>query len=394
MTLRSERHKSELIIVSDARFYYGHWGVMGECGRFGQGFFEEAYAVFDSVSLVARMQRTVAPPRRDCLLSGPFKLFSLPSFRGGKGYMVNFLPLLYKLYLVSKLRGVFVLRLPSFITLLLFPFLVLRRRQYAVEVIGFAGDALKSTGSRVLVVFASIMETLTRLICSRACAISYVTSHEMPSAFPCPGKAFIIAGTRVRDFSLRAPRVFEAAPNPIKLLHIGTMNTLYKGQSILLESICRLLSYGIMCNCTFVGDGPYKEFFEEKSRMLDLSSLVKFIGAVPGGSAIADLMDSHDILVVNSLTEGLPNIIIEGMMRGIPIIASGVGGIPELIEPDCLVEPGEVKCLTETLRALSTDSDKLTALSERSIDKARLYMPDILIKKRHEFYQYVKNFCL
>jgi glycosyltransferase involved in cell wall biosynthesis len=79
------------------------------------------------------------------------------------------------------------------------------------------------------------------------------------------------------------------------------------------------------------------------------------------------------------------------MARGLPCIGSTVGGIPELLNPEDLVPPGDVRALAAKIRDVVTDTDRMVRMSIRNLEKAQQYHEDMLRKPRIAFYQYVKE---
>lgn len=104
-----------------------------------------------------------------------------------------------------------------------------------------------------------------------------------------------------------------------------------------------------------VGDGPEKALTVKKVEVLRLEDDVTFHGYLPDPEIIYSTLD---ILVLPSLTEGIPLTLLEGMQVGLPIIASKVGGIPDIIENNrsgLLVRPGSVDDLVEKMELLIND---------------------------------------
>jgi glycosyltransferase involved in cell wall biosynthesis len=104
----------------------------------------------------------------------------------------------------------------------------------------------------------------------------------------------------------------------------------------------------------------YAAALVEQVKELGLTERVQFIGPLPQ-SELAIWMARASVLVLPSISEGLPRVIIEAMATGTPVIGSKVGGIPELIEDGVrgfLVPPGDAKTLAEKLRWVLSNVDK------------------------------------
>jgi glycosyltransferase involved in cell wall biosynthesis len=114
-----------------------------------------------------------------------------------------------------------------------------------------------------------------------------------------------------------------------------------------------------------VGDGELRPALETKARRLGLGNQVVFEGfAADMDEVYADL----DVLVLSSLNEGLPVAVIEGLASGIPVVASRVGGVPDLLEgidSAIMVEPGDSRAMAEALETILSDIEAYTRRAAR-----------------------------
>jgi glycosyltransferase involved in cell wall biosynthesis len=81
-----------------------------------------------------------------------------------------------------------------------------------------------------------------------------------------------------------------------------------------------------------VGDGPERSRLETLRNELGLDKVVHFIGAVAGASR---LYGELDLLVIPSRSEGLPNVLLEALQADVPVVATAVGAIPEVMQETC-----------------------------------------------------------
>lgn len=159
----------------------------------------------------------------------------------------------------------------------------------------------------------------------------------------------------------RQPRDAE----PLQLLNVGRMVRL-KGQSILLEAVALLRGRGIPAVLTIVGEGPLRNELEQIIEQLELASAVRLAGYV-GQDDIAAYYDQADVFCLPSLREGLPVVLMEAMARGLPVVASGIMGIPELVEHDqngLLVPPGRADRLADAIARLANDPQERRRMGE------------------------------
>jgi len=143
-----------------------------------------------------------------------------------------------------------------------------------------------------------------------------------------------------------------SAPSASDLLFVGELRRL-KGVDVLIDAIAALSKTGQQVTATIVGDGPDRSAFEAAVKEHRLGGAVRFAGAMPARAAFAH----GRLLVVPSRAESLPYIVLEGAAAGIPIVATRVGGIPEIFGPDAdeLVAPGNATALACAIGAALLD---------------------------------------
>jgi len=136
-----------------------------------------------------------------------------------------------------------------------------------------------------------------------------------------------------------------------------------KGHSFLLHACRLLVDRGIDVHCDLVGSGPLRRRLERLAAEHNLAGRVKFHGALPR-PAVGRVLADADVLVLASYPtpsgkrEGIPVAIMEAMMSGLPVVASGLSGIPELVEhgrTGFLVPPGDPWALADGLERLACD---------------------------------------
>ena len=149
---------------------------------------------------------------------------------------------------------------------------------------------------------------------------------------------------------------------PVDVVCVAQLKS-YKGHRHLIEACRRLLDDGVDFRCRLAGDGPEREPLEQLVDELGLGHHIEFLGSVDG-DRVATLLAEADLFVLPSVVdpsgkmEGLPVALMEAMAAGVPVVASRLSGIPELIEDEetgLLVEPGEPVALAAAMKRLIGD---------------------------------------
>lgn len=137
---------------------------------------------------------------------------------------------------------------------------------------------------------------------------------------------------------------------------VGTLNG-SKGLAYLMDALATLCHEGRSVNWLVLGDGVLRPKLEAKAQELGLSEHVHFLG-LQQYDRIPAYLSAADILVQPSMDEGLPRSVLEAMSVGLPVVASAVGGIPEVVRPGetgMLVPRGDPDALAAALRTLDDD---------------------------------------
>src|SRR6185437_16106175 len=153
-----------------------------------------------------------------------------------------------------------------------------------------------------------------------------------------------------RSWFAESPRRFGTLPRPFRLITVGGLDQPYKGVDLLIRAVSECVADGWDLELSIVGGGRYLEPLKREALARGISNRTTFHGAIGAGRPIRDQLDRGDLFVLFSKTEGLPRAMIEAMGRALPCIGSDVGGIPELIEPDCIVRRGDASGLAAKLK--------------------------------------------
>lgn len=178
-------------------------------------------------------------------------------------------------------------------------------------------------------------------------------------------------------FTSLYPEIAFACRDKVKILAMGRLSP-EKGFEILIQAIARLNSRGIDTCLIVVGEGDERSNLLELAEKERIADQVHLMGYVPDAYR---MIPFFDIFVLSSYTEGLPITILEAMQGGVPIVATTVGEVPDVLDYGrCgfLVPPGNMSELAnaiETIHRINQEAKaraeaaRLRVLSEYSVEK-------------------------
>ena len=129
------------------------------------------------------------------------------------------------------------------------------------------------------------------------------------------------------DLNKCRPKTGYALSKPPVLLHVGRFNE-QKNHKGLLEAFCQILQSHPDCLLKLIGDGELEEDTQQYAMDLGIQEQVLFLGSQTN---IYPFLQEADIFLLPSRYEGMPMTIIEAMGTGLPVVASAVGGVPDML---------------------------------------------------------------
>ncbi len=292
-----------------------------------------------------------------------------------------------------SIRRLFYVRIPlvGFILFSLSAFLYLLRKRRNIDVlqcmminpnglIGLAAEKLLgirtfvwSRGEYSYITSWFFSRLVVNLVINRARNIivqSNAARKQILEAFP--GKTIHVIPNGI-DIPSRAS-------SGSKVVYVGRL-TPVKGVSYLLDALSMMKSQP---ETIIVGDGAIRKELERRARGLS----VVFAGSVPPEEVSRYLLQAR-VLVLPSLSEGFPNAVLEAMSFGVPVIATAVGSVPEIVkhgENGFLVKPKDPKSIAAFLEKLLSDDILIENMRRNARLTAGKYSWSAVIKKLEALY--------
>ena len=172
-----------------------------------------------------------------------------------------------------------------------------------------------------------------------------------------------------------------------RIIFIGRLDQ-WKGVDFLIRAFKILLAGAVPAHLDILGDGPDREKLQQQAADLGLQDVLTFHGAVHG---VAPYLQHASLFVLPSLSEGMPNVVLEAMACGLPVIATRVGGIVDIIDNEkngSLVDAQRPDQLYEAMKQLLTDKElaqRLGRAARKTIEE-RFSLP-VIVNRYSTLYQ-------
>lgn len=386
LSLRSHRYlwneplaMARLLIVTDATFYRSGDRVLDRfC--FDRRFFDDYCAEFDEVRVAARMAGQ--PPAVDLHRADGdgLSFVDLPPVSGVRWALAPRSRYCGALQQAVGWADAVCLRLPGVAG---WHAARLAWRQGKPAMFELIGDPLAvGLGSLQARVYGRLQYHRTRWAVRRCRLGSYVSSSHLQARYPAAADATTaaISSIRLEPARLHPARTGRWHNDRLRLIHVGSFLPV-KNQALLIEAMRLVRAQGLPISLQLVGDGETRARIERKVRAQGLEELVTLTSHVAGPERVTVEMAAADALVMPSLSEGLPRVVLEAMAAGLPVIGSDVPGIRQLLPHWLLFDPAAPGDLLERCRMLLDDGAYRRAAAYGSA-KVREFTADVLSARR------------
>jgi glycosyltransferase involved in cell wall biosynthesis len=187
-----------------------------------------------------------------------------------------------------------------------------------------------------------------------------------------------------------APLAVAALPRP-RLGVVGRLSH-EKGVDVLLEAFGRVRAERPTSALVVAGDGPERANLEAQASRLGLAEAVTFLGTV---LPVEPLYPTLDLVVLPSRSEGLPNVLLEALRADVPVVATRVGAVPEVLEGSAaglMAPPDDPAALADVILealAVAADPGRGAAAAQARGEVVRRFSLDARVRAHRALYDAV-----
>jgi len=236
--------------------------------------------------------------------------------------------------------------------------------------------------------FEQVYERFTSVLplCAKVAVLSPRLAHETNQALPHVAFPSVVP---LISHEVQNGHVSSATQRPVRFGFAARLEYL-KGPLQLVEAFRKVHATQPEIELHIAGEGSQRQEIVDTLRANGLESKCRFTGVYQSVAARNHFMREIDVFVLPSLTEGTPNAIIEAMAQQKPIVATRVGGIPDLVSDDVgiLFPPGDVEALSAALSWLAADATIRRAMGAAARRRyEELFTPRAVLPLLLDFYE-------
>jgi glycosyltransferase involved in cell wall biosynthesis len=222
---------------------------------------------------------------------------------------------------------------------------------------------------------------------SEAVSRSFERTYGFPPAVTIPNGAETIAGFRP-EARLRWRAANGFSDSDLLLVSLARLEP-QKNPAGLIEAFAAAFPTASKVHLIMAGEGGLRPLCLATARRLGVEARVHLPGVC---QEVAELLSACDIFVLASRWEGASLSILEAMAARLPVVATAVGGVPELVEPDrtgILLPPGDPAAIAAALAGLAADPARCRAMGEAAAQRAREFDTSSMVKGYAAFFERV-----
>jgi glycosyltransferase involved in cell wall biosynthesis len=374
------RKLRKVLFVHDLVFKQDKQGAVFGGSGLDEKYFDRFFcSKYDEVTILSRVQN-IRGSEKERFKNKNIKVTNIM----GKNYLSILNPIFYfRLMKYIKQSNLVVISIPSVTGAVVALFCNVFLKPYAVEVAGDGDAFLTKKGGRIFSIYLNFMMPF---YIKNAQGAAYVTKY-LAAKFPNEKKNLVSSNVNIEDIHTRLNLSKSLCEkDQVKIGFVGGLNK-RKGVDTLIRSAQQLIVEKGYTNLFFCLVGAHADFDIEN--LLSKCNIKEyfFLHGLKSKKDVFRLMQTFDLYVQPSLSEGLPRATIEAMSFGLPVVATQLPGFEEILEKEDLVRPGDVKAFVIAIETLLLSKDIFNKKSCKNLAVSSSFLYEKLHKKRCKYYR-------
>lgn len=354
-------------------------------------FFKERYLLlFDEMIVSTRVKKKDNNNNKGYKITNGEKVTVLPiiNYRDIPDAIKNKNKIISEINKIVANIDCLIVRMPSVLGMFAIDSANKYNKKVIVEMVACAWDGYMNharIGGKIL---APIMYLLTKKYIKKSQNVIYVTNDFLQRRYPNSHNNIGCSDVVIEDFDndyiyQKKEYLKHVDCKKLKIVTVASVQLKYKGQEYVMKAISNLKKYGYDLQYFLIGGGDNTRL-KKCAKKYNVEENVKFMGSFPHDE-IFNLLSEMDLYIQPSLQEGLPRAMIEAMSVGMPIIGSNAGGIPELIDKECIFKKKNVKEIVSMIKKINNNF--LITQSQKNYVNSKKFNKENLDDKRKKFYK-------
>ena len=227
---------------------------------------------------------------------------------------------------------------------------------------------MRRPGRRWMHWAADVLECVWRKLAKRLPVVA--VGAELSEIYAHAPAVLDLAVSLVPAAAVGPPKTPRDYQGELRVLSVGRLDA-EKNPLMLAEVLALLLTRDTRWRLVVCGQGDLEAALESRLRELGIADRAELLGYVPMGDGLWDLYRSCHVLLHVSWTEGFPQVLIEALATGLPVVATAVGGVRAGVgRAAVLVPPGDADAAAKALWRVATDADLRSRLSAAGFERA------------------------
>ncbi len=379
----------ELLITVDQRYEQTPDGAVWTRMPPAADFFQSHLDIFSRVNVLARVRDVATPPRNSIRVDAPgVRLAPVPDYQGGEQFWESLTRIRAVVRTALARHPAVLLRTPSQLANAVW--WLNGRRAHGVEVLADPRTLYRpgAIGKRGSFAVRWWFDAHVRGQCASAGAA--VAVSETLRQHYCPRGDVLLDLELPEALEPPRPELRPATGGHLSIVSVGGFDYPVKGHDVLIAAVGELPPRDReRITLTIVGEGR----LEGELRQQAADGRVRLVmpGAVGGAAAVRRYLEGADLFVLASRSEGQPRVVLEAMAAGVPVLATRVGGLAELLPAAQLVAPEDRLALSSRIAALLRSPAQRAAVALAGWERSREFVASRQRPRRRAFLEAVQS---